>query len=91
MRQVCASGSPRGGFYARIYYYCTLHARQVLYVILIITIIIVIIMRWRRDDETLTPAQFHEGYCDKSQCRVPIHILLPLGRRRHAKITNCQM
>jgi hypothetical protein len=33
-------------------------------------------MRWRRVDETLTPAQLHEGYCDKSQRRVSIvHIL----------------
>jgi len=30
-------------------------------------------MRWRRVDETLTPAQVHAGYFDKSLHRVPIH------------------
>jgi len=48
-------------------------------------------MRWRRADETLTPAQLQAAYCDKSLRRVPIHTLLSLGRRRRAKTTTCQI
>jgi len=42
-------------------------------------------MRWRRADETLTPAQSQEGYCDKSLRRVPKHILLTFGSSRSCK------